>query len=80
MGEDFVTDIYHDGLAEGAFPDSESAVILTYNAKEELGTANGEPVDIPIPHGDIIQYTVSGFVTDTIMTGRADAIAVLMLP
>ena len=80
VGEDFVTDIYPDGLAEGAFPDSESEVILTYNAKEALGTAIGDTVDITIPTGDIIQYTVSGFVTDTIMTDRADAIAVLMLP
>lgn len=80
VGEDFVTDIYPDGLAEGAFPDSESEVILTYNAKEALGTAIGDTVDITIPTGDMIQYTVSGFVTDTIMTDRADAIAVLMLP
>ena len=80
VGKDFVTDIYPDGLAEGEFPDSEIEVILTYNAKESLGISIGDTVDITIPTGDLLTFTVSGFVTDTIMTDRADAIAVLMRP
>lgn len=78
--EDFVTDIFSGGLIEGEFPSSENEVILTKNAEEGLGIKVGDDVDISIPEGGSVSFTVSGFVMDSVMTDRADAIAVLMLP
>ncbi len=62
---------------EGAYPESDSEIMLTFNAKEELKVKAGDKVTVSTPLGDT-EYTVSGFCEDDGSAILNDSVGVYM--
>lgn len=60
-------------LLEGHFPESDSEVLLSLNAKDVFGYSIGDKVVFDTPDGEHI-YTISGFIFDTSRSLSQDAI------
>ena len=61
-------------LTEGAFPETDSQVILTNSSKEILGVQLGDSVTLLTPDGNSLKLTVSGFGMDNEIALKSDAI------
>lgn len=72
--EQFVTDMMVDGIVEGNFPQTESEIMLTQNAKARLGFQVGDTIVMNGPDGKKLSYTISGFCKDTIKTTSEDSL------
>ncbi len=69
----YISDIRNFAI-EGAFPQSDSEVMLSAKAKEDLNINTGGRVTINTPAGDF-SYTVSGFCSDAKeLTDRGDGV------
>jgi len=62
---------------EGAYPESDSEIMLTFNAKDVLKVKTGDNVTVSTPSGDM-EYTVSGFCEDDGSAMLDDSIGVYM--
>ena len=76
--ESFVTDIMHYSIKSGSFPSAANEVMLTESANYAFNVSIGDTIEIETPSGAVSAFTVSGFGSDTNMTGSADAIGVFM--
>ena len=72
----FVTDIW-EGFTKNAYPENDSGIILSANAKDILGINIGDTITLNMPNGEI-NFTVSGFSNDTAMILQYDAIGAFM--
>ena len=61
------------GMEEGKFPETDTQIVLTENARKIWNLAPGERVTIKTPAGEM-EYTISGFTEDTEKMMENDAI------
>lgn len=78
MEEALVTDIGLSSIAEGTFPSDDTQVILTQNSQDILDVEIGDTVYLDNPSGTPLPFTVSGFVTDTSILMRSDALGAVV--
>lgn len=77
VDETYITDI-RNCLAEGSYPQSDTEIMLSPNAKTVLGINIGDSVTINTPSGSM-NYTVSGFGEDDVgSNSRYDTISAYM--
>jgi len=78
--EEVLTDIWADALPifEGSFPQTENEVLVSGNAKKELGLSVGSTLTIRDAAGTEYPYTISGFASDLPMITRKDIYGVFM--
>ncbi|GAA0769828.1 FtsX-like permease family protein [Clostridium subterminale] len=77
VDEMYITDI-RNCLAEGSYPQSDTEIMLSPNAKTVLGINIGDSVTINTPSGSM-NYTVSGFGEDDVgSNSRYDTISTYM--
>ncbi len=77
VDETYITDI-RNCLAEGSYPQSDTEIMLSPNAKTVLGINIGDSVTINTPSGSM-NYTVSGFGEDNVgFNSRYDTISAYM--
>lgn len=77
VDETYITDI-QNCLAEGSYPQSDTEIMLSPNAKTALGINIGDSVTINTPSGNM-SYMVSGFgEDDTVFNSRYDTIGTYM--
>ena len=65
-------------LEEGAFPAEGDGVLLTQGARTRLGIQVGDAVQLHTPDGRDLDLTVTGFVSNTAMLDRQDALGMIM--
>ena len=73
-----MTDILNDAIVEGRFPETTQEVMLTENARDVYGAALGDKVTITTPTGGSLQYTVSGFCSDSAQTMSSDGLGAFL--
>ncbi|MBS6397331.1 MAG: ABC transporter permease [Clostridiales bacterium] len=76
--DEAITDIL-PGFSEGGYPQSSTEVMLTANAKTELGIQIGDHVTLNTPSGSVT-YQVSGFNTDISYVMQFDSIVAFVNP
>ncbi len=76
--EAHLTDIYADTITEGTFPQADSEVLLTGNAKKELSLTVGDQISIRDASGTEYPYTISGFAEDIPMILSKDIYGAIM--
>lgn len=76
--EAHLTEIYADTVTEGSFPQGENEILVTGNAKKELGLSLGDQISIRDAHGTEFPYTISGFADDLPMVLSKDIYGVFM--
>ena len=59
VDESWITDIW-DCLEEGTYPQSDTEIMITMNAKNTLGVNIGDHITLTTPSGNM-EYTISGF-------------------
>ncbi|MBU5428655.1 ABC transporter permease [Kineothrix sp. MSJ-39] len=59
VDESWITDIW-DCLEEGTYPQSDTEIMITMNAKNTLGVNIGDRITLTTPSGNM-EYTISGF-------------------
>lgn len=64
-------------IIEGAYPQDNSQILLSTNAKDILGVNTGDSIRVQTPSGGI-DYVISGFNEDTAMITRQDIIGIFM--
>lgn len=77
--KNFITDIMTGTvIVEGEFPADDTGVVLTRNAREFLGIQLGGTVTLNTPSGEPVGFTVTGFVENSAMITKEDALGVFM--
>ncbi|MDE6387754.1 MAG: FtsX-like permease family protein [Lachnospiraceae bacterium] len=76
--ETHLTEIYAGTVTEGSFPQTENEIIVTGNAKKELGLFLGDQISIRDASGAEFPYTISGFADDLPMILSKDIYGVIM--
>lgn len=62
IDEAYITDI-KNGLKEGSFPQNDTEILLSSNAKDAFGAKTGDRITIETPSGSM-DFTISGFGED----------------
>jgi len=76
-GESYLAEVWK-GLTEGAYPENESEILLSPNARELLGIWIGDSITVDTPAGRI-PFTVSGFCeTDSELNQISDSVSAYM--
>lgn len=70
--EPFITDMFNY-FEKDTYPHSDKEIILTESAKSLFGLNKGDTVTLNTPAGDI-DYTISGFCLNTVLTLKEDVI------
>lgn len=79
MEPSLLTDIMSSAkILEGTYPTGDRELLLSENAKSALGTATGGQVDVTLPGGKSMAFTVSGFTNNTSQLMSEDAIGVFV--
>ena len=65
-------------VPEGHFPVSESEAVFTQSVKRQLGVGMGDTVTLAAPDGQEIEFTVSGFTSDTSLITSEDAFGMFL--
>lgn len=76
--EDTLVNDIMNNLGSGEFPYKKNQILLTENAKDILGVDIGDTVTLTIPSGGTMNFTISGFSINNVLTSKVDAIAVFM--
>lgn len=77
IDESWITDIYNC-LADGSYPQSDTEVIISPNAKNVLGVKIGDSITLNTPTG-YLEYTITGFGShDSEFNAMYDAITLYM--
>ena len=76
--EGYLTQIWSDTIPEGAFPQKPDEILVSANAKKELGLEVGSQVSIRDASGIEYPYTISGFVPNPSMIARKDIYGIFM--
>ena len=77
VDESWLTDIW-DCLTDGLYPQSDTEIILSPNAKNTLGAEIGDSISLNTPTGNI-EYTISGFGShDSEFNAMYDVITIYM--
>ena len=63
-------------VSDGAYPTSENQILMSESAKEVLNIGVGGKILLDNPSGESMEYEVSGFIPNTSMVMRMDALAV----
>lgn len=67
-------------VTEGTFCAAPDSAVLTESAKERLGIAVGDTVQLTLPDGQLKPLTVSGFSPTTALLNQSDALGVYLSP
>lgn len=62
VDEAYITDI-KNGLKEGSFPQNDTEILISSNAKDAFGAKTGDRITIETPSGSM-DFTISGFGED----------------
>lgn len=73
-----LTDIYADTITEGTFPQTADEILVTGNAKKEMGLSLGDTLTIRSADGTESPYTISAFAADIPMILSKDIYGVFM--
>ena len=65
-------------VPEGHFPVSETEAVFTRSVKRQLGVDLGDTVTLAAPDGQKIEFTVSGFTSDTSLITSEDAFGMFL--
>ena len=65
-------------VPEGHFPVSETEAVFTRSVKRQLGVELGDTVTLSAPDGQKIEFTVSGFTSDTSLITSEDAFGMFL--
>ena len=65
-------------VPEGHFPVSETEAVFTRSVKRQLGVDLGDTVTLSAPDGQKIEFTVSGFTSDTSLITSKDAFGMFL--
>lgn len=78
--EAWLTEMFADAasVSEGSFPQTESEVLVSGNAKQELGLNIGDQIILRDAEGAAFPYTISGFITDLPLLLRKDIYGIIM--
>lgn len=75
--EALVHSLWKDMIVAGKYP-AHNQILLTENAREILNIDIGDSIEIRVPSGETVLFTISGFSSNNMMISKADAIAAFM--
>ena len=65
-------------IVEGVFPENEDEVVIIDAVTSRLVTGMGETIRVVTPHGDTMQYRITGIAKETALTARYDACVIFL--
>lgn len=65
-------------IVEGVFPENEDEVVINESVNSRLGTGIGDTITLVTPHGDTMQYRITGIAKETALTARYDACVIFL--
>ncbi len=71
-------EMFEDTLLEGFFPKTDTEVLVCQRAKGNMGLQAGDAINIGMPDGRSLQFTVTGFIRDSANLLKHDSYAVAM--